>query len=255
MGPEPAPPATIGAAFGKGWAAALENLPAILGLQALMASIVAIYHYWPAGKAFLGAYAAWQSAGGDLGNGLAAALAGGVLSEVSLVYFQDRGRWTWAHVESLCFKFALFFVAGCVVYKFYQLQGYWWGQGASLRVLVPKVIVDQFGYTVLYAAPYYAVMTRWYALRYSVTRLVGELKPRFIMERVLPVLVMNWMFWIPAITLVYAMPWALQPPLYIFATAIWGLLVAAIGRQGARRSAATDAPPSPRPDLVAEPVE
>ncbi len=86
-------------------------------------------------------------------------------------------------------------------------------------------------------------------------RLVGELNPRFLMERVLPVLVMNWMFWIPAITLVYAMPWALQPPLYVFATAIWGLLVAAIGRQGARADAESSASTVPRPDLVAEPTE
>jgi hypothetical protein len=253
--PKPVSGATIGLAFRQGGAAAWENIGAIVGLQALMAAIVAVYYCWPPGSAVLARYAAWQTSGGDLGNGLAAGLAGGVLSELSLVYFQDRGRWRRSHVESLCFKFAIFFVAGCIVYQFYRLQAYWWGQGASLGVLVPKVLVDQFGYTVLFAAPYYAVMTRWFALRYSVARLLRELDARFVTERMLPVLVMNWMFWIPAITLVYAMPFALQPPLYIFATAIWGLLVAAIGRQTARAAANATTISPPGADLVVEPAE
>ena len=42
----------------------------------------------------------------------------------------------------------------------------------------------------------------------------------------------NWMSsWIPAISFIYAMPFVLQPPLAVFASAIWGVLVSAIGRQ------------------------
>jgi hypothetical protein len=251
--------ASVREAFRKGLRAAAHNLPSILVLQAAMGAVVAIYYLWPAGAAVLSGYAHWQASGGFLGNGLAAALAGGVLSEISVVYIQNHGRWTWAHLEHLAFKFALFFITGCMVFEFYRLQAYWWGQGTSLSVIVPKVIVDQFGYTVILATPYFSLLTRWYALRYSGSLLWRELDRHFLTERMLPILVMNWMFWIPAISFVYAMPGVLQPPLYVFATAIWGLLVATLGRQessgDSEHGASVPARPSLEDDTAEAPLE
>jgi hypothetical protein len=68
----------------------------------------------------------------------------------------------------------------------------------------------------------------------------SELDAEFLTERMLPVLVMNWLFWVPAMTLLYAMPSLLQPPLYVFATAMWGLLVPAVSRQNDARSPAAE---------------
>ncbi len=242
----------IGEAFRKGLRAAWENVAAILALQAAMAAIVALYYLWPPAHDALVRYAAWQVAGGALGNGVAAALAGGVLSELSIVYAQDRGRWSWTHVESMRFKAAIFFVAGCIVFEFYHYQAVWWGQGSSPRVVIHKVLVDQFVYTVFWACPYYTLLTRWHALRYSFEALGKELDRHFVTERMLPVLVTNWMFWIPAITLVYAMPSLLQPPLYIFATAIWGLLVPAVTKQ---KTAAETLAAATSPALLADPAD
>ncbi len=255
MRPKPAFLASVGEACRKGIRAAAQNLPAIVALQAAMGVVVAIYYLWPAGAAVLSRYAAWQHSGGVLGNGLAAALAGGVLSELSLVYFQNKGRWTSTNVENLFFKAAIFFAAGCMVYEFYLLQAYLWGQGARLSIVVPKVLLDQLGYTVFWATPYYALLTRWHALRYSGAKLWLELDRHFILERMLPILVTNWIFWIPAITLVYSMPTVLQAPLYIFATAIWGLLVAAVGSQDKTSSAARDSIAAASPPLLADPAK
>ncbi len=128
----------------KGWRAAVANLPSILAIQAAIGAVVAIYYLWPTGSAALAAYAHWQTSGGPFGNGLANSAAG-MLSEVSFVYFQQRGRWKAENLENLVFKFILFFFSGSIVYEFYRYQAIWWGTGASLGVLVPKVIVDQFG--------------------------------------------------------------------------------------------------------------
>jgi hypothetical protein len=253
--PDPSFLASVKEAFRKGLRATAQNLPPILALQALMGVIVILYYFWPPFTGVLTRLAVWQHWGGDLGNGLAAALAGGVLSELSLVYFQDRGHWTWSHLENLCFKFAIFFVSGCVVFEFYRFQAYWWGQGASLSIVLPKVICDQFGYTVLFASPYYTLLTRWHVLRYSGSRLWAELDRHFLTERFLPVLVVNWMFWIPAISLVYAMPTILQPPLYIFATAVWGLLVPAVMKQNSSSSVAHDSVAAASPQMLADPAE
>jgi len=220
-----------------------------------MAAIVATYDLWPEGSTALSAYAHWQSQGGPLGNGLALAIAGGVLSQLSYVYFQKKGHWTKANVESLVFNFIIFFISGCLVFEFYRMQAVWWGQGASLSVIVPKVLVDQFGYTVVFAAPYYAVLTRWHALHYSGARLWRELQDDFITERFLPVLVMNWMFWIPAVSFVYAMPTVLQAPLAVFATAIWGLLISAIGSQEPSRPSVCGSVAAAVPPMLADPAE
>lgn len=203
----------------------------MLALESAMAVLVAIYYFWPTGTAILSRYAAWQQSGGILVAALATAVAGGVISELSLVYFQDRGRWSTAHVENLCFKSVLFFINGGIVYLFYARQAVWFGQGAAWSVLLPKICADQFGFTVIWSLPYMTLLTRWQALRYSGMRLWAELNWHFVTDRMLPILVTNWMFWIPGVSLIYSMPLNLQSPLFIFATAIWGILLPAVGRQ------------------------
>ncbi len=216
----------------QGLRAARENLAPMLVLQAMMAVIVVIYYAWPAGALFLSRFARWQHAGGVLAAACATSIAGGVLSEISAVYFQDRGRWARRHFENAAFKMVLFFISGSVVYEFYRQQAVWFGNGPSWHILLPKILVDQFGYTVVFAVPYQATLTRWHLLGFSGARLWRELKDNFFTERLLPVLITNWMFWFPGVTLIYSMPQILQTPLFIFAMAIWGLLLPAVGRQG-----------------------
>jgi hypothetical protein len=207
-------------------------------LLAAMSSMLAVYYFWPAGAALLSRYGAWQHAGGMVRTGLVAGFAGGILSELSLIYVRDRGRWNAIHLENMLFRFVLFFISGMIVSQFYKLQALWFGDGISWRILLPKVLVDQFVFSVFWSTTYYSLAFRWQALRYSGARLWRELDRNFVVERMLPVLVTNWLFWIPGVTLVYSMPLPLQMPLNIFATAIWGLLLAAVANEGSAESIA-----------------
>jgi len=225
-------------------------------LLASMSLMVAIYYFWPVGAVVLSQYATWQHAGGILRTGLVAGFAGGILSELCVIYICDRGRWNGGHVENMVFRFVVFFFGGLIVAKFYEWQAYWFGDGLFWRVLLPKVLVDQFIFSVFWSTTYQTLVFRWQALRYSSSRLWRELNGRFVVERMLPVLVTNWMFWIPGVTLVYSMPLILQMPLNIFATAIWSLLLAGLAKS--TRTMATDMGPAlvmPEPAQVAEPVE
>jgi len=232
-------PSAFREAFAQGYRAAKQNLAPMLALEAAMAVLVAIYYMWPAAAAVLSRFAAWQHAGGVLAASCATALAGGLLSEASVVYLHNGGRWTPANLENAAFKLAMFFVSGAIVYEFYLQQAVWFGSGATWSVLVPKILVDQFGFTIIWSTPYMALLTRWQTLRYSFRSLWGELDRSFITQRMLPVLVTNWMLWIPAVTLIYAMPTNLQTPLFIFATAIWGILLSAVARETSNRCTAT----------------
>ena len=211
----------------------------MLVLLAAMSVLVAIYYFWPTGATVLSRYGAWQHAGGIFRTALVSGFAGGILSELSLIYVRDRGRWNVTHLENMLFRFVLFFISGMIVGQFYKLQAFWFGNGLSWRVLLPKVLVDQFIFSVFWSTTYYSLAFRWQALRYSGARLWSELDRNFVVERMLPVLVTNWMFWIPGVTLVYAMPLILQMPLNIFATAIWSLLLAGLARSAGAPDTAT----------------
>jgi len=209
----------------------------MLVLEAAMAAMVVIYYCWPTGSDFLSRYAAWQHSGGIFVAALATAIAGGILSELSLIYLRDKGCWTASHVENMGFKLVMFFIGGAIVCEFYEWQTVWFGEGTAWSVLLPKILVDQFIFTVFWATPYQTLMTRWQTLRYSGRNLWRELNRDFLTERVLPVLVTGWMFWIPGVVFIYSMPSNLQAPLFIFGTAIWGLLLPAVARQDSTETA------------------
>lgn len=190
--------------------------------------IVAVYYCWPAATLFLSWFAAWQHTGGILLLGVEAGFAAGILSEVSVVYIDEGGRWNSRHLENMIFRFVVFFFGGMVVAKFYEWQAFWFGDGLTWQIIVPKVLVDQFIFSVFWSTTYQTMLFRWQALRYSGSRLWSELDGRFVRERMLPVLVTNWMFWIPGVILIYSMPLLLQMPLNIVSTAIWSVLLAGL---------------------------
>jgi hypothetical protein len=243
-------------AFRKGIGAARQNLAAMSTLLGAMSIMVAVYYFWPAGAAILSVYGAWQHAGGIFRAGLVSGFAGGILSELSLVYARDRGRWNASHFENIVFRFVVFFLGGMIVCRFYEWQAVWFGDGFSWRVILPKVLVDQFVFSVIWSTAYQTITFRWQALGYSGSRLWKELDGTFVVDRMFSVLVTNWMFWIPGVTLVYSMPLILQMPLNIFATAIWSLLLAGLARSTGVHDVAMVPGPILAPEAsVARPAE
>ena len=220
-------------AFRKGYQAGRQSLPAMLAIEAVMALVVGSYYLCPPVAAALSRLADWQHAGGVLAAACASAFAGGILSEISAVYFLDGGRWTRAHLDNAAFKAALFFVTGAIVYEFYYYQSVWFGNGAAWSIILPKIIVDQCGYTPFFSVPFQTVVIRWHHVGYSFRRLGPELNRDLVTGKMLPVLVTNWMFWVPGVTFIYSMPQNLQMPLAILANAIWSILLSAAARPSA----------------------
>jgi len=214
----------------KGVLVAWRNLVPMLLLEAAMAAIVAVYYLWPPGTRILISYAAWQHQGGIVAAALATGVAGGVVSELSIVYLLSRG-WTAHHVEHMLFKLFYFSISGGIVYVFYGYQTIWFGDENSWPVLARKVFMDQFVFSLFWSNTFTAVMMRWHGLRYSFHKLWQEMTPRFIVDRIFPLIITGWMFWIPGVTLIYCLPAALQVPLFIFATGIWGILMPAIAKE------------------------
>jgi hypothetical protein len=225
----------------KGLRAARQNLPAMLAIQGLIVGVVMIYYGCPATRPFFARISAWQRAGGLPAAMLASACGAGLLAEISTVYLQNSGRWTRHHLESAVFKFFLYAVSGGIVYEFYRLQTFMFGDSPAWSVVLKKLCVDQFGYTPAWSVPFQSIALRWLALHYSGRDLWRDLRTDYVIDRMLPALVTNWIFWIPVMSMIYLLPYALQMPLAIFATAIWVLLLTALSRhQTVAAAAATE---------------
>jgi hypothetical protein len=113
---------------------------------------------------------------------------------------------------------------------FYELQAHWFGVGRSPGTLATKTLVDQFLYTPFVSNPMQTLAFLWKSEQFSLRRTVEKMRQfrQFYLLTVLPVLVSNWLFWIPMVVLIYCFPTSLQLPLGILACAIWSLLIAAL---------------------------
>ncbi|MDB6120238.1 MAG: hypothetical protein JWO08_4019, partial [Verrucomicrobiaceae bacterium] len=114
---------------------------------------------------------------------------------------------------------------GVEVDLFYKLQDWMFGQGHDAGTLTLKVIMDQFIYSVIWAAPSYVLMLRWLELDRSWSRVLASLDRRFWLHTYPTVMVTNWLIWIPTVTLVYSLPLPLQFPLFTVVMCFYVLIV------------------------------
>ena len=120
------------------------------------------------------------------------------------------------------FCFFLFFWAfkGVEVDAFYRLQSFWFGETSEFKVVICKVLVDQFIYCVIWSAPVTAILYGWKDAKFKCSDIVVIRDLGEMMEETLFLLFSTWMIWIPAVAIIYSMPENLQIPL--FNLTLWG---------------------------------
>jgi hypothetical protein len=102
---------------------------------------------------------------------------------------------------------------GVEVDLFYRLQAHLFGDSNDVGTVVAKVAVDQFVYTMFWAAPGNALALRWADQGCNWQRTWASLDRDFVTHIFPAMLLTNWMIWIPAVSLVYCLPVSLQFPL------------------------------------------
>ena len=210
-----------------GAAAARATLVPALIVWSMMGLLAIAYYSVPASQPVFVALTDLQRRMGLLFPFLGMGLAVGLLTETIKVITARPRRWRWENTINATFNLLVFGVLGVLQNYFYILQGRLFGTGNTLSVLVPKVLVDQFVWTVFFANPYQTVLYLWRNLDFSFDRVWRQVRPvkLFWGRRVLPVLVTNWAFWIPMVSIVYSFPGDLQLPLAILAVTIWVFLL------------------------------
>ena len=228
-------PASIAPENEAPWRAGLYSVRALLVpglvLQAAALALVLAYYFVPAAHDLFARLAVWRAAGGYVFSALASALCGGVLP---FLYLRLIPATRAAHPWPLLLFFALFWAwKGAEIDLWYRILSALYGDGTGAGTIARKVVTDQFGFNPLYAAPVGNLCFAWKDAGFRWAPVAADLRAgRWYYRRVLPVLLMVWFLWIPVVCCVYALPPALQIPLFNVVLCFWSLLfVHLIARQ------------------------
>jgi hypothetical protein len=168
--------------------------------------------------------AAWKTAGGLPLSAAISALAGGLLPEVAKLA-ADRGRSTLrGRGGEVLFNTAFFAFDGVVIDLLYRGEARLFGSTAQLSTVVEKVAFDQFVFSPVWSI-FIVLLFLWRQRGYSLAATLPAVGRGFYQTRVLPLIVPNWLFWIPMVSIIYALPVALQFLLFVPALAAWSLIM------------------------------
>jgi hypothetical protein len=177
----------------------------------------------PGFRAACATAAGWKTAGGLPFAALTVALAGGLLPELAKLValgprtVAGRGR-------EIAFNTAFFAVNGVVVDLLYSGEARLFGGGGDLATIVEKVAFDQFLFTPTWLAVI-VLLFLWRQRGFSWTATRAALDRGFYRQRVVPLLLPDWLFWIPMVSVIYALPVTLQFLMFIPALAAWSLIM------------------------------
>ncbi len=206
------------------------NLVPGLVLQAFALSLVIGYYIVPEVRTTFDAVGAWKLEGGHLFSSLSTAVFGGL---IPFLVLRATG-----HIEKASALRVLFFYLGFWLWKgaeidaFYRAQTALFGSGATARVLVPKVLFDQFVYNPLWAAPTQALCFLWKDSDFQGQQVLEKLRQKSLTSRSIIILVSTWVVWIPAVAIIYSLPAELQIPLFNLVLCFWSLLLSFVSREG-----------------------
>jgi len=142
-----------------------------------------------------------------------------------------RDKPFWIHLP---FYLVFWGRAGAEVHLLYWGLAELLGDAPTVWNVIGKMAIDQFIYVPLWVIPVNVALYQWKDLGYRWTPLCDEVLGkerswsgfgRWYVRAGLPVMVANWSFWIPAVTLIYCFPLPLQLPVQSFSLCLWVLLL------------------------------
>ena len=208
-----------------GWEAARANLAPALLIQAVMLALLIGYYSSPAVARLLNELAEYKQRHGLTFVVLAAVAAGALVPEIFLIVFFQHGRPNRRNLRNLCFTVPIWAFDGSLVDLLYRSEAAWFGNVVTLPVVVAKIIVDQFGYNPLFAAPFGVLTYEWKNTGFSLESLGRGFTWDHYRDKIVPTLLATWAVWIPLMAIIYSLPLALQFPLFSLALTFWVLLL------------------------------
>jgi hypothetical protein len=208
-----------------GWEAARANAKPSLIIQAIMLALAIAFYANSSVANALHHLAEFKRAHGLMFVVCASVLAGAILPEIFLVLFFQHGRPQVANLRNLAFTIPVWGFDGSMVDLLYRAEANWLGDVATLPVVLGKIGIDQFGYNVLFAAPFGVLTYEWKNSGISMRPVRDLFTWPHYRDKIIPTLVATWAVWIPLMAIIYSLPLALQFPLFGLALSFWVLLL------------------------------
>lgn len=204
--------------------AARANLIPGLLVQAVMICLVFGYYWIPETRDLLDRLATLKADWGYGYSALSAVLAGAVVPEILRILVFQKGRVRRENFGHFLFAACYWGLGGMQVDFLYRMQGVWFGTDPGLTIVVKKVLVDQFLYCPLLAAPQAVILYDWKRLGFSTRHLREFFTVDYYRRAVVPTLFATWGVWIPIVAALYSLPALLQIPLFSLALSLWVMI-------------------------------
>ncbi|MGZ0654984.1 hypothetical protein ACWPKS_05195 [Coraliomargarita sp. W4R72] len=216
--------------FQAGVTAAQRNMIATLLTLMLLSLLIIAYATVPAFENAFNQIASLKVKMGPLFAFVGMGLSVGFLSEFLKVRSSDTKRWTRSNVINFAFVFLMFGLVTMAKDPVYQMLALTFGDDASFSTITRKVLFEAFAWTLLLACPMQTLLFSWKAHGFSMESLRAECPTfsEFFALKIVPTLIMNWSFWLPASVIIYCFPTELQLATSIIAMSLWLCLLNAL---------------------------
>lgn len=203
-------------------AAARANLVPGLLLQGVALLLVLAYYFWAPARDAFESIAVFKKQIGVFYAIFAMAFFAGLLPLILQRLQPGAAR------ESLRlwpFYIVYWGFLGVIIDAFYNLQAFFFGQGTDFTTIALKVAVDMLIFTPVFAMPLVMWSYAWKDNGFNFDRTRRAVGSGWYGARVWPMIVAAWMVWIPAVSLIYALPLALQFPIQNIVECMWVLIL------------------------------
>ena len=233
------------------WAAGLRaaraNLVPGLLVQAMMLALLLAYYFYPPTHDWLDRLAALKARWGYGYSAVASIIAGAVIPETMRIFVFQNASVRRSNVRNLLFTMPFWCFMGVVVDYFYRQQAVWFGAEATFQVVWKKVLVDQFLYNPLFAAPVTAWLYDWKNSSFRMAGTARFFTGAYYQETVIATLFATWGVWIPIVSILYSLPSLLQIPLFALALSLWVMLYTWMSENRAKESSNRPSHPPTNP--------
>jgi len=203
-----------------------------LFFQAIAIALYFAYLHIPWIGGYCEAFAAWKKSGGIPLSAFLTAVAGTILPELVRTIVGPDRTWDAGRLRRLGWNFLFFGFNGLLVDLFYLLQATLFGIGSTWKVVLPKIALDFFGFIPWVALPMSVSYFLWLELGWSPRRILRAWSWSLYRDRVLPLIIPDFVYWGPILIFLYGLPLSLQVPFFLLAFSGWSLAFVFIGSHG-----------------------
>lgn len=206
-----------------GWGGARENLLPGVALWIAGLALVLGYYQLEAVAQFFDRIGLWKERFSPWFAMLSTAVFGSIVPWVVGAFFlPQEKKQPFRRVPALFLFWALH---GWQVDKLYQFQSILFGTELQASTIIAKTLVDQFLWSPFLATPQVLLFYLFSENDLSKQGFLQALQRKGFLARLIPLMLTNWVVWIPSVALIYLFPLPLQLPLMNLILALWCLIL------------------------------